>query len=332
MRLNVLSEIPGEWERVLQRWQAWNRGKKTLVNGAEVPDANAEYLLYQTLVGAWPLEPMDEAAQAHFVERLVQYMEKALKEAKVHTSWLNPHATYDQAVRTFVQRILTPGAENRFLADLVRFHARVAYAGMLNSLAQTLLKITSPGVPDFYQGTELWDFSLVDPDNRRPVDFPTRMALLEEVQQRQAENPLALVQELLTHWWDSRVKLYVTYKALHFRKMHAELFRTGDYLPLTASGARHEHVVAFAQRQESTWVLVVVPRWLTMLTSRRKPPVGRWVWRKNLLPLPADAPPHWVNVLTGETLTATAASQERALYLQHIFQHFPVALLFGTAA
>jgi (1->4)-alpha-D-glucan 1-alpha-D-glucosylmutase len=317
---------------VLQRWQAWNRGKKTIVDGAEVPDTNAEYLLYQTLVGAWPPEPMDGAAQARFVERIVAYMEKALKEAKVHTSWLNPHETYDQAVRTFVQRILTPGAENRFLTDLMRFHTRVAYAGMLNSLAQTLLKITSPGVPDFYQGTELWNFSLVDPDNRRPVDFPTRMTRLEELQQQQAENPLALVQELLAHWWDSRVKLYVTYKALHFRRMHAELFLAGDYLPLSVSGARREHVVAFAQRQESTWVLVVVPRLLTMLTSRRKPPVGRWIWRKNLLLLPAEAPPHWVNVLTGETLTAAAAPQAQMLYLQHVFQYFPVALLFGTAA
>jgi (1->4)-alpha-D-glucan 1-alpha-D-glucosylmutase len=330
-RLNVLSEIPGEWERVLLRWQAWNHGKKTLVDGAEVPDANAEYLLYQTLVGAWPPEPMDEAAQARFAERIVQYMEKALKEAKVHTSWLNPHAAYDQAVRTFVQRILTPGAENRFLADLGRFHARVAYAGMLNSLAQTLLKITSPGVPDFYQGTELWNFSLVDPDNRQPVDFSTCMALLEELQQLQGEDLLTLVQELLAQWWDSRVKLYVTYKALHFRKTHAELCLAGDYLSLTASGARREHVVAFARRQESTWMLVVVPRLLTMLTSRRKPPVGRWMWRKNLLLLPAEAPPYWVNVLTGETLTAAAAPQAQVLYLQHVFQHFPVALLSGTA-
>jgi (1->4)-alpha-D-glucan 1-alpha-D-glucosylmutase len=274
---------------------------------------------------------MDGAALARFIERIVQYMEKALKEAKVHTSWLNPHATYDQAIRTFVQRILTPGAENRFLVDLQRFRARVAYAGMLNSLAQTLLKITSPGVPDFYQGTELWDFSLVDPDNRRPVDFATRMALLEELQQRQAEDPLTLLQELLAHWWDSRVKLYVTYKALHFRKTHAELFLTGDYLPLTVSGTRREHVVAFTRRQESTWMLVAVPRLLTMLTSRRKPPVGRWVWRKNLLLLPAEAPPHWVNILTGETLKVTAASRMQVLYLQQVFQHLPVALLSGTA-
>jgi (1->4)-alpha-D-glucan 1-alpha-D-glucosylmutase len=185
-RIGVLSEMPRDWERAMQRWQALNHDKKAEVDGTEVPDANEEYLFYQTLVGAWPLQPMDEPAHEHFVARLEGYMEKALKEAKLHTSWINPQDAYDQAVKRFVREVLRPGADNRFLDDFRRFQNRVAQAGMWNSLSQTLLKITAPGVPDVYQGNELWEFSLVDPDNRQPVDFGTRARLLEELRQREA--------------------------------------------------------------------------------------------------------------------------------------------------
>jgi (1->4)-alpha-D-glucan 1-alpha-D-glucosylmutase len=329
-RINVLSEIPGEWERAVERWQIWNRAKKSTISGVEVPDANEEYLLYQALVGAWPLTPLDETAQTRFVQRIVQYMEKALKEAKIHTSWLNPHEAHDQAVRTFIQRVLTPGVENRFLADFALFQARIAPVGLLNALSQTLLKITSPGVPDFYQGTELWDDSLVDPDNRRPVDFPTRRACLAELQQRETEGLLPLVQELLAQWCDGRIKLYVTYKALHFRRSHISLFRDGGYLPIACTGTRREHVVAFARCKEQHWTLVVIPRWLTKLSSRRQPPLGRRVWGKNFLLLPPEAPLSWHNVLTGEELTGTTTPQGQTLYLSTILQYFPVALLSGT--
>jgi (1->4)-alpha-D-glucan 1-alpha-D-glucosylmutase len=257
-------------------------------------------------------------------------MEKALKEAKVHTSWVSPHEAYDQAVRSFVQRVLTPGAANRFLVDFGRFHTRIASAGMCNALAQTLLKITAPGVPDFYQGTELWDFSLVDPDNRRSVDFPTRIGLLEELQQPAAENPLALVQELLAHWQDGRVKLYVTYKALHYRKTHADLFLAGDYLPLAASGARREYVVAFARYHAPTWALVVVPRLVATLAARGKPPVGHRTWGRSALLLPAAGPGAWHNVLTGETLTASVTPRGKELPLGDIMYELPIALLSGT--
>jgi (1->4)-alpha-D-glucan 1-alpha-D-glucosylmutase len=329
-RINVLSEIPDEWERAVQRWQAWNRDKKEILNGVEVPEANEEYLLYQTLVGAWPLTPLDDTARARCIERIVQYMEKALKEAKVHTSWINPQKAYDQAVRSFVQGILTPHTAPRFLTDFERFQARIAPAGLLNSLAQTLLKITAPGVPDLYQGTELWDDSLVDPDNRRPVDFSSRSAYLAELQQRESEGLLPLVQELLAQWGDGRIKLYVTYKALHCRRRHATLFRDGDYLPLPCSGARREHVVAFARRREHTWVLVVVPRLLMQLSVRRWLPLGRRAWGQSALLLPPEAPRTWHNILTGEVLTGAATAQAQRLPLQTIWQHCPVALLAGT--
>jgi (1->4)-alpha-D-glucan 1-alpha-D-glucosylmutase len=316
----------------LRRWQGWNRGQKSHLAGAEVPDAHEEYFLYQTLVGTWPLTPLAAAAQAQFVERLAQYMEKALREAKVHTSWINPHAAYEQAVRTFVQQILTPGAGNRFLVDFGRFQARIALAGCVNSLAQTLLKSTAPGVPDLYQGTELWDDSLVDPDNRRPVDFPTRMALLAELQQRAAEGALPLVQELLAQWRDGRIKLYVTSQALQCRRTHLALFRDGDYLPLASVGPRRDHVVAFARRRETTWALVVVPRLLSRLCARGTPPVGQRVWGRSTLRLPPAAPLHWHNVLTGEALTASGTPPAVQLSLAQIFQHVPVALLTSSPA
>jgi (1->4)-alpha-D-glucan 1-alpha-D-glucosylmutase len=270
-RLNVLSEMPRDWERALQRWQAMNRDKKAEVEGAAVPDANEEYLLYQTLVGAWPLQPMDEDAHQDFVGRIERYMEKALKEAKHHTSWINPNEAYDQAVKQFVREILRPHADNRFLTDLLRFQTGVAQAGMWNSLAQTLLKITSPGVPDFYQGTELWDFSLVDPDNRRPVDFAKRVMLLEELQRLESNDLVSLAHELVSQPQDGRIKLYILYKALNFRRAHPNLFAQGTYLPLTASGARREHVVTFARRFENEWALVAVPHLVTKLSPSATP-------------------------------------------------------------
>lgn len=329
-RISVLSEIPDEWERAVQRWQAWNRAHKRTIDDIEAPDANEEYLLYQTLVGTWPLTPLDEPTRARFIERIVQYMEKALKEAKVHTSWINPHEAYDQAVRTFVQRILTPGPGNRFLADCERFQARIAPLGLLNALSQLLLKITAPGVPDIYQGTELWDDSLVDPDNRRPVDFPTRSACLAALQQREAAGLLPLVQELLAQWWDGRIKLYVMYKALHWRRNSVDLFRHGTYIPLPCTGARRQHIVAFARHREHSWALIVVPRLLARLSSRRLLPMGRQAWGRSALILPAEAPRIWRNVLTGEVLTDTVTPRTRMLPLQTILQHCPVALLSGT--
>jgi (1->4)-alpha-D-glucan 1-alpha-D-glucosylmutase len=354
-RLNVLSEMPRDWERALQRWQSMNRDKKAELDGAEVPDANEEYLLYQTLVGAWPLQPMDEEAHQHFIGRIEGYMEKALKEAKRHTSWINPNEAYDQGVKQFVREILRPHADNRFLADLLRFQARIAQAGMWNSLAQTLLKITSPGVPDFYQGTELWDFSLVDPDNRRPVDFAQRVSLLEELQQLESKGLVSLVRDLVARPQDGRIKLYITYKALNVRRAQRDLFTEGAYTPLTASGARQDHVVAFARHVDNHWALVAIPRLLMKLSpSARpferlrvsidrfprlamklspsaKPPVGQRLWKETLLHLPDGAPSGWQNVFTGEELVASDHNVAvRGLFVHEVFRRFPVALLIGS--
>ena len=331
-RIGVLSEMPRDWERAMQRWQALNHDKKAEVDGTEVPDANEEYLFYQTLVGAWPLQPMDEPAHEHFVARLEGYMEKALKEAKLHTSWINPQDAYDQAVKRFVREVLRPGADNRFLDDFRRFQNRVAQAGMWNSLSQTLLKITAPGVPDVYQGNELWEFSLVDPDNRQPVDFGTRARLLEELQQREAKGLVSLLRDLVARRTDGRIKLYITYKALNFRRTHPDLFQSGTYQPLTVSGAQEHHVVAYAWHLEDRWALMAVPRFVITLSPASRPPVGKRLWKETQLHLPEGAPPHWQNVFTGESLTASERGMvERGLFVHEAFGRLPVALLVGAS-
>jgi (1->4)-alpha-D-glucan 1-alpha-D-glucosylmutase len=314
-RINVLSEIPDIWEARLERWRAWNRPKKLTVNGLPVPDGNTELLLYPTLLGAWPLNP---AELPSFKERLQAYLIKSAREAKIYTNWLNPDDDYEKALTGFAAAILDPADDNRFLEDFLAFQKLIAHYGALNSLSQLLLKITSPGLPDFYQGTELWDFSLVDPDNRRPVDFKKRAEFLRSIRNREKNGLLELARDLLRSWEDGRIKLYVTYRGLLCRKTYRELFVEGEYLPVKASGAQSEHVCAFIRRLGKTWVLVAVPRLLARLESaagrldidavplRRSPPAAlppeRTVWGESILLLPEEAPVRWHNNLTGETL------------------------------
>ncbi len=323
-RINVLSEIPEEWENHLTRWRRWNEPKKQLVNGLPVPEPNTEILLYQTLIGAWPLSQNEVP---DFKQRLKAYMVKAVREAKVFTNWLSPNSDYESAVIRFLESILASTRENQFLEDFLQFENQIAYYGALNSLAQTLLKITSPGVPDFYQGTELWDFSLVDPDNRRPVDFETRAKVLDELTQQEVQRPEALIQQLLNSWEDGRVKLYVTHKALNVRKSYSELFRDGEYIPLQVVRQRREHVCAFARRRQTECALVVVPRLLTRLVRVGGIPVGQDVWGEDLLLLPDGVPKHWLNVFTGEKLKVAGATN--GLKLCNILCRFPVALFIG---
>jgi len=326
-RLNVLSELPRAWARSLNRWSRMNREKKNLVNGRLVPDPNEEGLLYQTLLGAWPLEA-EEVPE--FRRRLQAYMIKAAREAKVHTSWLHPDEAYEDALMSFVEACLDTSRPNQFLDDFLRLQGSIAYYGALNSLAQALLKITSPGVPDFYQSTELWDFSLVDPDNRRPVDFGKRAQLLEELKRQEAGDLVCLSRELLGCWQDGRVKMHLMSTALDFRRAHARLFEAGDYLPLSTSGQTAEHVVAFARRKGDKWAVVAVPRLIAGLSAPGRPPLGRRVWKDGVLNLPPGAPGLWVNVFTGERLRIFGGPGSRAIYLCDVFRGFPVALLMGV--
>lgn len=331
-RINVLSEIPEEWRVALNRWSRHNAAKKTKVDGESAPDRNDEYLLYQTLLGAWPVDMSTPEAFAAFRERIAAYMQKATKEAKAHTSWVNPNEEYDAAVQNFVMRVLDGDRKNPFLKDFIPFQRRIAYYGLFNALAQALLKLTAPGVPDIYQGTELWDYSLVDPDNRRPVDYALRRSLLAELQHRVHQgdqNLVALARELLDTLQDGRVKLYVTYRALHFRRAHAQLFTRGDYVPLEVSGEKQDHALAFARTFEDEAIVVVTPRLVVSLTGGiEQLPLGSRTWQYTWLDLPFERiGQRYHNLFTGEVLSVIDRDGSPGMLLASIFGHFPVALL-----
>jgi (1->4)-alpha-D-glucan 1-alpha-D-glucosylmutase len=269
-RMVAISEIPELWRRSLQRWRTQNRRWKQTVNESEAPDAGEEYLLYQTLLGTWPIAANgapEQTAGPEYIQRIQAYMTKALNEAKLNTSWIQPNEEWLAATRNFVAKILEPSAKNKFLPAFLPVAEEIMRLGAINSLAQTLLKLTSPGVPDIYQGNEIWNFSLVDPDNRRVVDYKLRAEMLSCLS---TKSP----QELLQNWPDGRIKMFLTQHALRLRTEQVDLFRSGDYLPLRASGTFADCCVCFARQLDRLWVLVIVPR----LSSRVGfPPIGdRW--------------------------------------------------------
>ena len=331
-RIDVLSEVPGAWATHLRRWRMLNRRWKLQVDGGAAPDRNDEYLLYQTLLGAWPLG--GDGADDVFVRRICDYMEKATKEAKRHTSWVNPNRAYDEAVREFTARVLAAGSP--FREAFLPFQQRVALHGAVNSLAQTLLKIAVPGIADFYQGSELWDLSLVDPDNRRPVDMDTRAALLEELRARiDAHTPgLAdLCGELLARWPDGRVKLYVTMRGLGLRQKLAEVFRRGAYRPLLASGDRAEHVVALSRGQGLDVVVSVVPRLNARLTGfSGRFPLGQDIWGDTWVALGEQAQAGmYRDWFSGLTIATEARDSGPALPVGALLRSLPVAMLVREA-
>ncbi|HEX5727207.1 MAG TPA: malto-oligosyltrehalose synthase [Longimicrobiaceae bacterium] len=320
-RIDVLSELPDLWEERVTRWAELNRALRGDEDGSPVPDPNDEYLLYQTLLGAWPLAEPDEAAHAELVARVQQYMDKATREAKLHTSWINPNETYDAGLRDFVAAILRRG-ENPFLDDFLELQPVVARMGMVNALAQTLVKLTAPGVPDVYQGQEIWDLSLVDPDNRRPVDYARRRELLAGLERCLRDGDRrALARGLVERWEDGRIKLYVTMTGLRLREALPEVFTGGEYLPLAASGERAAHLFAFARRGGGAQVVTAVPRLVAALTRDRgfALPDAR-AWRDTSLGVP---PGRWRSLFTGEELRAG----DEGLRAEHLFADFPVALL-----
>lgn len=329
-RLNVLSEIPGDWFAKASNWRRLNeRFRITLPDGRVVPDANEEYLLYQTLVGAWPLAMQRADERAEFTRRIQQYMDKAIHEAKANVSWINPDPLYTEAVREFIARILMPGERGRsnfFLKRIEAFLPAVQFFGAINSVAQTLLKLTSPGVPDLYQGTELFDFSLVDPDNRRAVDFATRADLLERLRGKaagEAQDTRIDGADLMRHYADGRIKLWTIAQALNLRRAQAELFREGRYEPLEARGEKAEHLCAFARVRPGIMSITAVPRFTyTLMKGAMTPPLGE-VWGKTGLQLGNEMPTSFYNVLTGQRIHAA----DGALAMRDVFADLPVALL-----
>ncbi len=329
-RINVLSEIPELWRMGLSRWSRQNHKLKMIVDGKPVPSRNEEYLLYQTLVGTWPFCNPDEDEFTEFRTRIKEYMLKAMREAKVHTSWISPNSLREDAVLYFVDSILKESGGNNFLHDFASFQKLTAACGIFNSLSQTLLKITSPGIPDFYQGNELWDFSLVDPDNRRPVDYRVRKKLLDELLRKEAsEGILKTAREVVATRNDGRIKLHLTSKALGFRRENRALFESGRYLPLTVEGTGQEHVCAFERSVNDSSVLVVVPRFCSRLMGDSSSlPLGAEVWQDTRVIQQFDtATSCYRNIFTGEVLHLDQQDGQLTLALQDILSEYPVALL-----
>jgi (1->4)-alpha-D-glucan 1-alpha-D-glucosylmutase len=325
-RISVLSEFPSRWASAVKRWHKLNQAHKLQVNGEPAPDRNDEWLLYQTLIGAWPFRQEEVPT---LKGRLEEYMTKAVREAKAHTNWLHPDAGYEHAVAHFAKALLSQTPRNKFQRDFRRFHQIVAKFGALNSLSQLLVKIAAPGIPDFYQGSELWDFSLVDPDNRRPVDFKLRLEVLEDLRRKASANLAELLAELLANWQDGRAKFFVADKALDFRKACPDLFLDGDYIPIEVTGLRKAHVCAFARRFKRLWSLIVVPRLVADFTPPDKFPLGNEAWKGTALVLPRQAPKSWIDILTKQEHSAAPMPKGHALALRSILKSFPVAFLAG---
>jgi (1->4)-alpha-D-glucan 1-alpha-D-glucosylmutase len=337
-RINVLSEIPDEWARDVSRWMRINRGHRTLVDGEPAPDRTDEYRFYQVLLGIWPHdagEPADSAAPAHapadLLERTRAYMLKSVREAKRHTSWLTPNEGYERAVVRFVDRTLGEPGGPRFLPAFLPLARRVARAGMVNSLAQLALKIGSPGVPDFYQGSELWDLSLVDPDNRRPVDYDRRRCLLGSLDRIIALRPFeraAAVADLVNHWHDGRVKMLLTTLGLRLRRDWQDVFLTGRYLPLVTDVTVRARIVAFARRLDGRAVIVAAPCLASRLSTDMALPLGIDAWKTSRIILPQELHNRRLrDHLAGSEVAPTVVNGEQWLFAGQLFDRAPVAIL-----
>ena len=326
-RINALSEISGQWRLRVRDWRRFNHSHKRMVNDQLSPSANDEYLLYQTLVGAWPLLSLNtESEWNNFADRMESYMLKAIREAKENTSWINRNTEYEAAVSSFVRALLNPAPDNRFLNDFVPFQKRIARIGLWNSLSQTLLKLTCPGVPDIYQGTESWDLSLVDPDNRRSVDYSLRQTMFECLRQSRDTADSESIAHLLATPEDGRLKLHLIWRTLCLRQDEPELFQRGEYVPLRVNGTKAEHLIAFSRKSESKTVLVVAPRLIaSLLNDSDLPPTGAQVWEDTTVSLPPGISQNrYRSALTGETSLLEAEVNASTLLSQ-----FPVALFVG---
>ena len=322
-RLNVLSEMPAAWARRVRQWSRWNRKLRTEVDGKVLPDENLEMMLYQTLLGSWPLAPAEVPG---FKDRVLGFVEKAMREAQTYSNWRRPNEANEKAVRDFVTGILSRSKSNQFLLDFFDFQREIAFYGAVNSLSQVVLKIISPGVPDFYQGSELWNLAMVDPDNRRPVDFGLRTRLLERMTAPEAAAK-AEATALLNAWQDGAIKLFVTSRFLNFRRSHRNLFESGSYTGLDASGRGRDCLCGVLRRHDGFDVLCAVPRLASNLVHYGQFPIGGQVWEDTVVRLPAGAPAQWRSILTEETVTARRSGADLVLDVAAVFETLPVAVL-----
>ncbi len=356
-RINVLSEIPKEWREHLLRWKRWNHALKQDLEGVEAPSRNTEYLLYQTLIGTWPGAIPTGAARDQYTARLQEHALKVVREAKVHASWVNPNMPYEVATEQFVAGLLDPTRRRPFLNDLHTLATQVAEHGYWNSLSQLLVKIASPGVPDFYQGTELWNLTLVDPDNRHPVDFAAHRDILDGllvemaaavggVDAREAVtawlNPLSdhqdesveristFLQHLVENRSDGRIKMFATMLALRLRRQRPDLFIDGTYEPLTIVGPHAEHLIAFARTHGDQTLVVLAPRLTVRLTGLGGPPPLGDVWKDTAVVLPKAVTRDRVHNVYSRRMVTTRPipdGSQREVFVADALRDFSMALV-----
>jgi (1->4)-alpha-D-glucan 1-alpha-D-glucosylmutase len=322
----------------VRRWATLNHRRKVVLNDEPAPTANDEYLFYQALIGSWPAEfhdaaELDPQAVQALRERVSAYMIKAVREAKTHSSWINPNSEYEDALLSLVGRCLDISRPNPFLVDFRDFHRPIAVAGALNSLSQATLKLTAPGIPDIYRGCELWDFSLVDPDNRRAVDFAAlerHLAHLADAFQQQGGE---LAPELLNRWPDGTVKLFVIWRLLTLRRDQPSLFEQSSYAPVDVAGLRADHICAFARGDGAMRLVTVAPR-LTrrLLADGQTWPLAESSWGDTKLMLPGDGRDEWIDLFTGRTITAEGGgTDQKEVAIKDVLGAFPVAVLVPRA-
>jgi (1->4)-alpha-D-glucan 1-alpha-D-glucosylmutase len=329
-RLNVLSELTYQWPSYVRRWQRMNaKYKRTLDDGRVAPNASEEYLIYQTIIGAWPWSMQSDEERSSFLGRMQEYMTKALSEAKVNLSWTSPNQAYVDAVNEFLKSILMPdgkGREPQFTQTLRELIPAVEIFGAVNSLAQLVLKVASPGVPDFYQGTEMWELNLVDPDNRRPVDYGLRRQALDDMlAQAMKSGPLSVCRDVLRTLSDGRIKLWTTHGSLAARNRMPEVFQRGEYVPVTVTNGHKEHVLAFSRGGKA---IAVVPRFAhTMMGGKTQLPL-KDAWGDSELLLPDLKDVVLENIFSGELMRVGANGR---LEMRRVFAEFPVALLVACS-
>jgi (1->4)-alpha-D-glucan 1-alpha-D-glucosylmutase len=311
-RISVISEKPAEWRAALNRWSRLNRKLKTKAEGILAPHRVDEYVIYQTLIGTWPWSGL-EAAPDTYVERMQEYIIKVAREASRFTNWVNPDEAYEGALRNFVFGMLDPKRSGPFIADFTGYIEARLDAGLINGLAQQILKLTSPGVPDIYQGTEFWDDSLVDPDNRRPVDFDARTGALVALDGTS-------LQELVAERCDGRIKLMATTRLLNFRREYKRLFSEGDYAPVQIEGPAADHVLAFTRSHQGMTLLVAVPRLLTKLAGAGNV-LDPSIWEGTTMADPGSGAGSWRDLLSGDEVTANG------LALTELFATIPLRVL-----
>lgn len=322
-RVNVLSEMPAQWFEKVTAWRRINQQYKTTIDGEPAPDCNDEYMLYQILLGALPVDSTDTN---DFCERLKKYVVKTIREAKVHGNWIEPNEAYEQAAVGFVEKLFQRPQNDTFWNDFQDFWHPIHKYGLIGSLSQTLMKMACPGIPDFYQGTECWDLNLVDPDNRRPVDYSKPARLLKQLDEQHPKNRAEFLEWLISQRDTGIMKLFIIRKTLHLRKQQAALFADGEYTPLETEGTHNDHIIAFARIRNKKHALVFVPRLVSGISEPGQMPLGKNVWKDTRVLIPEPLHGQNINIFTGEQINL-----KNEVFIAEIFNWFPVSLICDFA-